>query len=69
MNYRGCLPGDSKTITWVSEDTSVVKVDANGLVEPVNVGSTFVRATCGDLVAYRTVKVIPRKDITLNAIK
>lgn len=66
VNYRGFLPGDSKAITWVSEDTSVVKVDANGLVEPVNIGSTFVRATCGDLVAYRTVKVIPRKDITLN---
>ena len=49
-------------LVWMSQDTTVCKVDANGLVSAVNEGSTAVVVSPvdgGDMMAYCYVTVVP----------
>lgn len=45
------------TLTWTSTDTSVVSVDATGVVTAVGPGTAMVQATSGDLITALRFKV------------
>ena len=60
----------SKNVTWSSSDESVAKVAADGTVTGVKAGTATITATCGDVSASATVKVVnsgvDRQSIDLN---
>lgn len=57
-----------KTVTWVSSDENVATVSINGEVLALSQGETTITATCGDVEATCTIKVVPvdSEDIILN---
>lgn len=48
-----------KTVVWSSDDSSIASVDEHGFVTGVSVGSTTIRAICGNATAICMVKVTP----------
>ena len=46
-----------KTVVWSSSDTSVAKVDAEGLVTAIGAGNAVITATCGSASATCQVTV------------
>ncbi len=50
-------PASAGTVTWVSNNTAIATVDANGKVTGVGKGTTVVSAVCGALSANCTVTV------------
>lgn len=56
-----------KTVAWTSSNTAVAKVDANGKVTSVAVGTATITAKAGEIKATCTVSVIiPVESITLD---
>ncbi len=51
--------GQGKTVEWVSSETSVASVDANGVVTPMRVGATFITARSGLAIAVCKIEVEP----------
>ncbi len=53
-----------RSVAWTSDDEEVARVDADGVVTAVSVGTTMITATTNDgteLSASCTVKVIPKR--------
>lgn len=50
------------TPTWSSADTTIAKVDANGVVTGLKLGSTTITAKIGDVTATYEIKVIAVTD-------
>lgn len=67
VNYSPVNASD-KTVEWTSSDSSIVKVDSNGLVTAKNKGTaTITAASANGLVAQCQIQVlIPCATITLN---
>lgn len=67
VNYSPVNASD-KTVEWTSSDSSIVKVDSNGLVTAKNKGTATITATSANgLVAQCQIQVlIPCATITLN---
>lgn len=67
VNYSPVNASD-KTVEWTSSDSSIVKVDSNGLVMAKNKGTATITATSANgLVAQCQIQVlIPCATITLN---
>ena len=57
VNYNPSDTTDSKTVTWSSENTSVAKVDQNGKITAVDVGTTNILAKVGSKTASCSVTV------------
>lgn len=55
------LPEDAynKTVTFASEDISIVQIGQDGLIGAASVGSTRVSATAGDVTIYYDITVLP----------
>ena len=67
VNYNPSDTTDSKTVTWSSENTSVAKVDQNGKITAVDVGTTNILAKVGSKTASCSVTVkAPLTGISLN---
>ena len=67
VNYNPSDTTDSKTVTWSSENTSVAKVDQNGKITAVDVGTTNILAKVGNKTASCSVTVkAPLTGISLN---
>ncbi len=67
VNYNPSDTTDSKTVTWSSENTSVAKVDQNGKITAVDVGTTNILAKVGNKTARCSVTVkAPLTGISLN---
>ena len=49
-------------ITWSSNDSSVARVDSNGVVEARDVGTAIIKATAGEKTAEFVVEVIANPD-------
>lgn len=59
------LPGDATSLTWTSSDPQVAKVDANGVVTAVALGSATITASHPDADPITTpVKVIAKRTQT-----
>lgn len=69
VNYTPANASD-KTVEWTSSDSSIAKVDSNGLVTAKNKGTATITATSANgLVAQCQIEVlIPCATITLNKI-
>lgn len=52
-----------QTLVWSSDDTAVVKVDAQGRLFPVREGGTLVRARSADGPAADSARVIVKRDV------
>lgn len=67
VNYTPANASD-KTVEWTSSDSSIAKVDSNGLVTAKNKGTATITATSANgLVAQCQIEVlIPCATITLN---
>lgn len=67
VNYTPANASD-KTIEWTSDDSTIAKVDGNGLVTAKNKGTAIISATSANgLVAQCEIEVlIPCATITLN---
>jgi len=60
-------PKKSSDLNWSSDDVSIVKVDQNGSVTGVSIGSTYVNVKFGSLTASVEVEVYePLTDIKLT---
>ena len=61
---------DNKTVTWISSDASVAKVNSYGLVTALKEGQAIITASAGTLSASCTVnvskKIIPVTSVTLS---
>ena len=57
VNYNPSDTTDSKTVTWSSENTSVAKVDQNGKITAVDVGTTNILAKVGSKTVSCSVTV------------
>ena len=57
VNYNPSDTTDSKTVTWSSGNTSVAKVDQNGKITAVDVGTTNILAKVGSKTASCSVTV------------
>ena len=67
VNYNPSDTTDSKTVTWSSGNTSVAKVDQNGKITAVDVGTTNILAKVGNKTASCSVTVkAPLTGISLN---
>ena len=67
VNYNPSDTTDSKTVTWSSGNTSVAKVDQNGKITAVDVGTTSISAKVGSKTASCSVTVkAPLTGISLN---
>ena len=67
VNYNPSDTTDSKTVTWSSGNTSVAKVDQNGKITAVDVGTTNILAKVGSKTASCSVTVkAPLTGISLN---
>lgn len=62
-----------KTIVWSSSDPTVAEVDNNGLVMAKNIGTTDIKAQCGEVSAICTITVssstIDPESIKLNIVQ
>ena len=45
--YSPVNPADDKTVTWVSSDETVVKIDSKGKIQTVGTGTATITATAG----------------------
>lgn len=59
---------DLRTLTWRSEDTSVLTVDQNGVVTGVAPGKAKVTVTDGDVRDTRTVEIRAQEDKTTGIL-
>ena len=59
-------PGTGATVTWESEDPSIVSVDAEGLVTALSEGTTSVRAQFRGVMDEATVIVVPAPEISFS---
>ncbi|MBE6866693.1 MAG: hypothetical protein E7492_07050, partial [Ruminococcaceae bacterium] len=56
--YKG-----DKTVTWVSEDSSVAKVDSNGKITAVGGGKTHIVASINDNKIYAVCEVVVKQSL------
>ena len=53
-----------KTVTWISSDETIAKVDANGVVKGIQAGAAVITAKAGDCTATCQVTVIEKDSNT-----
>jgi Bacterial Ig-like domain (group 2) len=69
VSLSGGCDGDDRTVTWVSSDTVIARVDATGRVTGVGGGSTIVTISAFSNRARATIPVVvlPRVPTTIDA--
>ena len=60
------IPLDGATVTWSSQDTSLVSVDTSGTVRTRATGVTTVRAAFGGASGEATIRVLPGPEIAVS---
>ena len=67
--YQLTAKNAGKKVTWSSNDDTIVKVDGNGVLTPVGVGVTIVKANDGKSVALCRVEIVMvRVESVLNIL-
>lgn len=54
----------NKKVVWISNDTNVVRIDNNGVIQCIKAGNTTIVASCGNKSTYCYVKVKPKPVLT-----
>ena len=68
--YATVLPNNAtnKKVTWSSSNTSVAKVNSNGLVETLSLGTTIITATTNNGIKASCTITVTNESIPVNSI-